>query len=177
MRDQPAEPCSLRNSFFVGFEAQRYTIAAIAQPGRPGTVFKDVAVMTIAVCAVVLGALHKQFAVRVCVERVLDRAKETRPAGTAVEFHVRPEKRMPATGTNESAFAMFIVERTGETAFRAFISQHLMLLGCQRLAPFVVRFFWLASHTRYCIRVGASNRASWQDSGDSDHDSGNHIPP
>jgi len=163
-------------SFFVGFEAQRYTIVAIAQPGRLGAIFKDMAVVTAAICAVILRALHKQFAVQFRFERILDRGKETWPTSAAVEFHFGLEQRMSAAGADEYAFAVFIVERAGEAALRTFLPQYMVLFGSQRVLPPVVGFFRLARHMRYCIRVGASNRASWQGSGYPDHESGHHVP-
>lgn len=108
--------------FFVRFKTECDSVIAVAQSSWLGSIFEHVAVVTAAVGAVVLGALHEQLAVRFRFERVFDCGMETRPARATFKFHVRVEQRMPATGADESSLAMFVIEGTGETAFRAFFA-------------------------------------------------------
>ena len=60
-----------------------------------------------------------------------------------VEFHLGFEQGRVAAGTDIGARTLFFVQRTGTSVFGAFMSQHLIGLGVETLAPLVVGKFLL----------------------------------
>src|SRR4051812_37956509 len=80
----------LRNEF------QRDAVIAKTLAGRRGPVVEHVAMMAAAADAVILGARVKNLVIRAVAEHARYRREETRPAGTAFEFHCRREDRQIA---------------------------------------------------------------------------------
>jgi len=102
--------------------------------------------MTTASGAMIFGARHEQLPVTFGLKGVIDTGVETGPTGAAVKFHIRCKQWLSASGTYERAFSMFIVQRTGKAAFRAFFPQNVILLVCQRFTPILVGFLDLVGH-------------------------------
>src|SRR5688572_28337863 len=82
---------------------------------------------------------HAESVVSVFQHRAFDGFIEARPAGAAVELGLGREQRQIASGANERARAMLIVEGAGEGTLGLLLAQHRILLGSQKLAPFLRR--------------------------------------
>src|SRR5207302_4562858 len=67
-----------------------------------------------------------------------NRGEEARPAGAAVEFHRRSEKRQIAACADEHSRAFLPVQRTRAGPLGAFVAQHVVGGGQQALFPFGV---------------------------------------
>src|SRR6266404_4676648 len=70
----------------AGVKVERDAVQAIAQPGRLRPVLEDMAEMPAATAAMHLGAGHEEAAVSVGLDPILERRREARPAGAAVEL-------------------------------------------------------------------------------------------
>src|SRR5258706_2829884 len=111
-----------------GLENQRDAVIAPALSGGLRSVVEDVAVMPAAACAMVFGARKNQFEIATGVERTGQGGKKTRPAGAAVELHLRGVDRQVAGRAMEHALAFFIVQRAAERSLGALLAQHIELL-------------------------------------------------
>src|SRR5262245_50389228 len=97
--------------------------------------------MTTAFGAVHLGARHPVAPVDGRRHRLLvDRLRETRPAGSALELAVGREQRFAAARAAKHALTLLLVQRTRSARLGAVFPKHAELLGRQRLAPLVVAF-------------------------------------
>ena len=99
------------------------SIHAIALPGGLRAVVKDVAEMAAAPAAMHFRAGHEETAVRLCLDRLLDRRRETRPPGSAIELGIGGEQRLAATGAVVDALAVLLVERARTGAFGSVLAQ------------------------------------------------------
>src|SRR5690242_15372675 len=101
---------------FARYKLQCSGVHAVAQAGRRGSIIEDVSEMGTAVPATSLCARHERTAVLVQREVVfIHRLKETRPAGSGVEFRCRIEQRLAAADAAIDAVGMvvpvFVIER------------------------------------------------------------------
>src|SRR5450756_3198666 len=85
----------------LGDEAQRHAVVAIALPGRRRAVVEYMAVVPAAARTVILGARKNQLEVAAGAERAGNGGEKAGPAGAAVEFHDRGEKRQAAARAYE----------------------------------------------------------------------------
>src|SRR5262249_39568498 len=76
-------------SAWIGLEAQRDAVHAIAQPCRLGPIRKDVPQMTAASRAVHFSTPHEKTVIRRGLYSALDRRPEARPTRAALKFRVR----------------------------------------------------------------------------------------
>src|SRR5437764_230186 len=89
-------PSSLR--ILLRDEFQRDAVIAVAQTGRLGPVVEHVPLMPAAAHAVVFGARINELEVLLGREPVGNQREETGPTRSALEFHLRGEKRQRASG-------------------------------------------------------------------------------
>src|SRR6266446_3348188 len=115
-------------------KVERGAVHAVAQAGGLRTIVKYVAEVTAALAAMHFGTGHEKTAVGLRLDCLLNRRREARPAGAAVEFGVRGKQRLAATGAAVDALAILLVERARSRAFGAVVAQHST---CRRrkLAP------------------------------------------
>src|SRR5205814_4862630 len=104
------------------YEFQRHTVIAITQSRGSRTVVEHMALMSAATGAVVFGAGHDHLVVDFRFQMAVDVGEKTRPAGTAVEFHIRCEQCEIACRANKRAFAMLMVQRARSRALGAFLA-------------------------------------------------------
>jgi len=124
--------------FLAGMKIERHTIHAVALAGGLRTIVEDVAEMAAAAAAMHLGSGRKKAAVGFGVNRLIERRPEARPTRPAVEFGIRGEERLAATGTVVDAGAVLFVERARPGAFGPVLPQHPVLRGCQLLPPLIL---------------------------------------
>src|SRR5216683_931556 len=122
----------------AGVEVERYAVHAIAQPGRLRPVLEDMAEMPAAPAAMHLGAGHEEAAVGVGLDHILERRREARPAGAAVELGGGVEQGLAAAGAVIDPGAVLLVERARAGALGAVLAQYPILLGREAPAPFLV---------------------------------------
>src|SRR5205807_2365503 len=108
---------------------ERDAVHTIALTGRRRPVLEDMAEMTTATLAVHLGADHEKAAVGRRFDRGVERRREARPAGAAVEFGAGVEHRLPAAGAMIDASTVLLVERARPGALGAVLAQHPILRG------------------------------------------------
>jgi hypothetical protein len=117
---------------------ERRSIHAIAQTGRLRAVVKDVTEMAAAPAAMHFGASHKQTAVGLRFDRLLDRRRETRPTGSTIELGVGGEQGLTATSTVIDALPVLLVEWARTGAFGTVLAQYLVLRRREPAAPLFV---------------------------------------
>src|SRR5262249_40358582 len=122
-----------------GLEFQRDTVHAVALSGRLRPVVEHVAEMAAAAPAVHLGAWNDQAVIVRSAHRILDRRKEARPAGAALDLGLGPDQRQIAPGAAEDARPMLVVERARMRPLRPVLAQPPELLRAQDLLPFRFR--------------------------------------
>src|SRR5690606_18092128 len=66
------------------------------------------------------------------------RCIEAGPAGSTLELRAGVEQHLTATGAEILSRALLVVERAGSRVLGPVASQHLVLLRCQLLLPFLV---------------------------------------
>ena len=89
-------------------ELHGHPVHTIAQSRWCRSVGKDMAKMTVAICATYFGPLHEQFAVGVFGDAVfVCRCIEAGPASAGIKFGRRLKQRFSASGTNEYTFSFF----------------------------------------------------------------------
>src|SRR5262245_39796569 len=116
-------------------EHQRIAIHAIAQARRLWPIIKDMAEMAAAAAAMHLGPGHAVGAILGGADGVLQRLKEARPSGAALELGVGRKQRQVATGAGKNPLAMLLQKRARPGSLRALIAQDLILLRRQLCAP------------------------------------------
>src|SRR5437899_1067709 len=94
--------------------------------------------MAAAAAAMDLRAGHSVTSIDRGLDRTGDRIVEARPSGSALEFRARHEQRLAAARALERAGAFLVVERTASGTLGAVSPQHVVLLGRQQTAPFLV---------------------------------------
>lgn len=118
-------------------EFQRDAVVAIAPARRRRPVFEHVALMSAAARAMILGARHADFIVRVRAEVLFEeRLKKARPARAAFILCVGGKQRQKARGANERALALLMIQRTRARIFRVRFEQHCILLARKQSPPF-----------------------------------------
>jgi len=80
-------------------------------------------------------ARHEKGAVGFSFYSVRQGLIKARPAGATFELCVRREERQIATRTDESAFALFFVERAAARALCAVLAEHHVLVGRKPFSP------------------------------------------
>src|SRR6516225_3259248 len=140
-------------------KVERRSIHAITQPGRLRAVVENVAEVAAAAAAVHFGAGHEKAAVGLRLDRLLDRRRKARPAGSAVELGVGGEQRLAATGTMVDAFAVLLVERARSSTLGAVVTQDPILRRRQLAPPLL-----LAQYDRefFCRRLSSASEAAQQ---------------
>src|SRR5271169_6355397 len=121
-----------------GRELQRHAIHAVAQAGRLGSIIEDVAEMAAAAVARNSRSRRAEGVVLRFIDGVLERGPEARPSGAAFEFGLRRIERQIAAGAGKCSGAVLFQERTGERPLGPLVPQHLVSIGAQKLAPFLV---------------------------------------
>src|SRR5262249_24510154 len=96
--------------------------------------------MAAAVRAVDLHARHALAAIQGRRTRSLERTKEARPAGAALEFRVGRKDRPSARRAGEGAVALLPIERARAGALGTMLPEHVVLLGREGLLPLLVGF-------------------------------------
>src|SRR5262249_32411969 len=94
--------------------------------------------MAAATAAMHLGAHHAEAAVGRRLDRAFDGIVEARPAGATLELLLRSEQRLPATGADECAMALLIIERAASRPFGPLPPHHVLWLRCARPPPSLV---------------------------------------
>src|SRR5262249_18405645 len=94
--------------------------------------------MAAATAAMHLGAHHAKAAVGRRLDRACDGIIEARPAGATLELLLRYEQRLPATGADECAMALLIIERAASRRFGAVTPHHVVLLRREQAPPCLV---------------------------------------
>src|SRR5437879_12027441 len=74
--------------------------------------------------------------------RTLERLKEARPAGAAVEFGLRIKQLLATGGAAEDARPVLFIQRAGARGLSSVAAQHPVLLRRQLAAPLLV---WLVN--------------------------------
>src|SRR4029079_16854935 len=110
----------------------------VAQSGRFRAILENMAEMAAATPAMHLGAAHEKAAVGRCLDRLVERRPEARPAGAAVELGAGLEQRLTAAGAVIHAGVVLLVERAGAGALGAVLAQHAVLLGAEPVPPLLV---------------------------------------
>src|SRR5262249_47870920 len=123
----------------LGLEVHGDAVDAIAQMRRRGAVVEHVAEMAAAPAAMHLGAHHPIASIGRGFDRTLNRIVEARPTGAALELLLRHEQRLAASGADERAGTLLIVERAAAGRFGPVSAQHLVLFGREQTAPLLVR--------------------------------------
>ena len=137
----------------MGLEIQRDPIDAITQAGRGRAVRKHVAQMSSAPAAVDLFAHHSEAAIPRAFERALDRCKETRPTGAALELPIGHEQGLAAGGAFERSLAMLVQQGAGTRPLRSVAAKDRILVRSQNPAPLFIGFrHWIPflSHGSPC---------------------------
>ncbi|MCY1177124.1 hypothetical protein D9M73_174210 [compost metagenome] len=88
--------------------------------------------------AVHLFADHAERTVLTGRHGLVQRCPETRPAGTAVELGGRGKQWQIATGTDERAIAVLVVQRAAVGSFGALFAKDFVLFIAQKSVPFAV---------------------------------------
>src|SRR5207253_4634161 len=99
---------------------------------------------------------HEEAAVGVGLDPVLERRREARPAGTAVELGAGVEQGLAAAGAVIDPGAVLLVERARPGALGAVLAQHPVLLGRQAAAPLLIAH----RHLEILARGGLGRRAA-----------------
>src|SRR5262249_57793903 len=95
-------------------ELERDPVVAVAQPGGLWPVVEHVALVASATRTVVLGARDDYLVVGHRLNATGDHVIEARPAGAAVVLGLRVEQGQLASGADERAFALLVVEGARE---------------------------------------------------------------
>src|SRR5207249_3345451 len=114
-------------------------VDAVAQSSGIRAVREDVAQVAAAGCAENLGPPHSVRGVDARLDAVEGRwLEEARPTGSGVELRLRAEELGAAPGTAVDAGVFGIDIRACERALGAGLTEHVILLRSQTLAPFGV---------------------------------------
>src|SRR2546428_12336433 len=125
---------------------------AVARGGR--AVVEDVAEMAAASLAGHLGAVHAVAGVGVQLDvRPVGRLGEAGPAGPRVELGAGIEQLRPASGTPVDAVLVVVPEGAGEGPLGPGLPEHLVLLGGQSSAPFLVGLGKFGLHGSFLPRT------------------------
>src|SRR5450755_3729228 len=108
-------------------EPERHAVVAPALAGRRRPVIKDMSLMPAAARAVILGPRQDKLEVLLGREMTRNAGKKARPAGAAIELHLRGKQRQRTTCADEHPRPLFVVERTRERPFGALLAQHRKL--------------------------------------------------
>lgn len=114
---------------------KRDAVAAVAQAGRWRPVLKDVAVMSAAASAVILGPRYDQLEIRLEFDVPGKRIVKTWPAGPAIELELRWEQFKATSSADEHTLAFLVVEGAGKGGLSPVLAQNLVLIRGQELAP------------------------------------------
>src|SRR5260370_4139747 len=131
---------------------ERDAVEAVALAGRRRPVLEDMAEMPAATVAMNLGARHEKAAVGCRFDRGVERCREARPAGAAVELRGGVEHRLPAAGAMINPGAVLLVERAGPGALGAVFAQHALLRGVQPPVPLGIVERDLEGFSRLALR-------------------------
>src|SRR5579863_5324300 len=113
----------------AGVKIERHAVHAIALAGRRRPIVENMAQMPAATAAMHLGANHEKAAVARRFDRAVERRREARPAGAAVEFGAGVEQLLTAAGAMIDPGTVLLVERAGSGALGAVLAQDAILLG------------------------------------------------
>jgi hypothetical protein len=119
-------------------EIEGHTIHAVALAGGLRTIVEDVAEMATAAAAMHLGSGRKEAAVGFGFDCLIKRRPEAGPTRPAVEFGIRSEQRLTATGTMVNPRAVLFVERARPGAFGPVLPQYPVLRWCQFMPPLLL---------------------------------------
>src|SRR5690348_6033151 len=109
-------------------KVERRAVHAIAQAGGSRPIFEDMPEMPAATPAMDLGAAHEKAPVGFGLDRLLERRREARPAGAAVEFAASVEQRLAAAGAVIDPGAILLIERARAGALGTVLTQYPVLL-------------------------------------------------
>lgn len=121
-----------------GLEIERNSVHTVSEPCRAGAILENMAEMALAPRTVHFRTHHPVGAVAGRLDSVLDRGIETGPASPAIELRVRRKKLLTAPGASEDSLTVLLVEGAAPRSLGAVLPQHLILLGGEPGAPFVV---------------------------------------
>ena len=117
-------------------EHQRSRVDAVAQAGRFGTVFEDMAEMCITATAQDFSALQPMPGILFLRDAVrLIRLPEAGPAAAGIVFHHRIEQNIAAAHATIQAAVMTIPIGTRKRRFGATLTAYLILLRGKFFAP------------------------------------------
>src|SRR5687767_9683733 len=124
-------------SVILRLELQGGAVDAVAQPALIArAVVEDVTQVPLAARADDLGADHAVRGVAMLLDRAVFGAHEARPARAAVELGTAFEQGLPAPGAGIFAGSFVLLVLAGERPLGAVLTQDLVLLRRQPLAPF-----------------------------------------
>src|SRR5580700_10272773 len=144
--DCGSDPVLLR---LLRLKVERRGVHAIAQPGRGGTVFKNMPQVRATTHAARLGTNHAVSAVFVLLVLALTRwLKKTWPACPGIELGGGVEQRLPAADAMIGSGVLRFPVLTGKGRFGARLASHVILLRSELLFP--LRF---ALCNLFCMNV------------------------
>src|SRR5262245_4186189 len=112
--------------FVLGGKVQRYGVDAVAQARGRRAVAEDVPLVAAAAGAEKLGTHHAVARVVLFTQViVVERRREARPAGAAVEFLPAQEQGQAAEPVGEDPRALLVQESATERRLRAVTEQHV----------------------------------------------------
>src|SRR4029077_12100504 len=139
MEGQANQPALHRFSFLTLLlrrEVERRRVHAVAQPGGPGTIRKNVAQMRIAAGTARLGASHAITGVGMFADVLaVGGGKEARPSGSRIEFCFRAKEQCAAADAVVRPVIVLVPVLARESALGAAAAGDLILLRGQLLLP------------------------------------------
>src|SRR5689334_8637926 len=116
-------------------ELQSNPVHAVAQAGWSGAIREDVAQVPAAACAVDLGPVHEETAIDRGLDRLVEWSPEAWPPGAALELCRGCEQRLATCSASERPHSLFDIERARPGSLGPVLSEHVELIGCERLFP------------------------------------------
>jgi hypothetical protein len=113
-----------RQGLILGYEPEGDAVVAVAESGGLGAVAEDVTLVGATARTVVLGTGDDELEVALRRDAVVDRAKEARPSGAALELHAGVEEGQEARGAHERPRSLLLIQGAGARAFGGVLEEN-----------------------------------------------------